>query len=65
MASVGTPGAGTASACAIGCIIGIILAILGAIIIAAIVAGVAYGIYSYLNHPDTKLAKLDGDNING
>jgi multidrug resistance efflux pump len=42
-----------------------VLAILGVIILAAILAGVAYAVYSYMNHPDTKLAKYDPDNING
>lgn len=57
-------GSGQQSACNIGCIIGIVLAVVGAIIMAIVVAAVAYAIYSYLNHPDTKLAKFDTD-ING
>lgn len=56
---------GSSQACNVGCIIGIVLAVLGAIILAAVIAGVAYAIYSYKNHPDTKLAKYDPNNING
>lgn len=53
------------SACGTPCIIGIVLAVVGAVILVAIVAGVAYGIFSYLNHPDTKMAKFDNENFNG
>lgn len=55
----------TGSACTTPCIIGIVLAVVGAIILVAVVAAVAYGIFSYLNHPDTKMAKFDNENFNG
>lgn len=62
--ATGDPGS-SSSSCSTGCIVGIVLAVLGAIILSAILAGVAYAVYSYMNHPDTKLAKYDPDNING
>lgn len=63
-----TDGASTgesSSPCGTPCIVGIVLAILGVLILAAILAGVAYAVYSYMNHPDTKLSKYDADKING
>lgn len=64
--TMGSPNAGgQGGGCNVGCIVGIVLAVLGAIILASVIAGVAYAIYSYRNHPDTKLAKYDPDGING
>lgn len=57
--------ASTGGGCGTPCIIGIVLAVVGAIILVAVVAAVAYGIFSYLNHPDTKMAKFDNENFNG
>ena len=59
-AGTGNTGA-SGSKCDTGCIVGIVLAVLGVLLIAAVLAGVAYGLYKYLNHPDTKLAKFDTD----
>jgi len=50
--------------CGTPCIIGIVVAVVGAVILVAVVAGIAFGVYSYLNHPDTKMAKFDNEQFN-
>lgn len=51
--------------CNTACIIGIVVAVLAVIGITALLVGVAYAIYSYMSNPNTKLAKLDPNGING